>query len=127
MPNIPSDKDAISDLTSNEYEAGFVTDIEAETLPPGLSEEVIRFISNKKEEPDWLTDWRLKAYEYWLSLETPMWAHVKIPPIDLQSISYFSAPKGERPKSLEDVDGVKVCQVDFESKTATVTFNFSPP
>ena len=104
MANKMNTKDDIGRLASSEYEAGFVTDIDTETLPPGLNEDVIRFISNKKEEPDWLLDWRLSAYKYWLGLDEPVWAHVKIPSIDFQSISYFSAPKGDKPKSLEEVD-----------------------
>ena len=99
MANKMNTKDDIGRLASSEYEAGFVTDIDTETLPPGLNEDVIRFISNKKEEPDWLLDWRLSAYKHWLGLDEPVWAHVKIPSIDFQSISYFSAPKGDKPKS----------------------------
>ena len=78
---------------SEDYQYGFVTDIESETLPPGLDEDVIRFISNKKEEPRWLLDWRLKAYHHWLKMEEPAWAKVHYPDIDYQDISYFSAPK----------------------------------
>ena len=104
MANKMNTKDDIGRLASSEHEAGFVTDIDTETLPPGLNEDVIRFISNKKEEPDWLLDWRLSAYKHWLGLDEPVWAHVKIPSIDFQSISYFSAPKGDKPKSLEEVD-----------------------
>ncbi len=90
----------------NEYEAGFVTAIEAETLPPGLSEEVVRFISARKDDPEWLTEWRLEAYRHWLEMPEPRWAHVHHPPIDFQAISYFSAPKSleDRPKSLDEVD-----------------------
>jgi Fe-S cluster assembly protein SufB len=86
-----------------------VTDIEAETVPPGLNEDIIRLISAKKHEPDWLLEWRLKAYRYWAKLEAseaePKWANVHYPPIDYQSIRYYSAPKmGDRPKSLDEVD-----------------------
>ncbi|MEE8042912.1 MAG: Fe-S cluster assembly protein SufB, partial [Pseudomonadales bacterium] len=90
----------------NEYEAGFVTAVEAETLPPGLSEEVVRFISARKGDPEWLTEWRLEAYRHWLEMPEPRWAHVHHPPIDFQAISYFSAPKSleDRPKSLDEVD-----------------------
>ncbi|MCZ6868233.1 MAG: Fe-S cluster assembly protein SufB [Gammaproteobacteria bacterium] len=89
-----------------EYEAGFVTAVEAETLPPGLSEEVVRFISARKADPEWLTEWRLEAYRHWLEMPEPRWAHVHHPPIDFQAISYFSAPKSleDRPKSLDEVD-----------------------
>ena len=85
------------------YEAGFVTDIESDTLPPGLSEDVVRFISAKKNEPEWLTEWRLKAYRHWLTMPMPDWAKLKIAPIDLQAISYYAAPK-KKYKSLDEVD-----------------------
>ena len=85
------------------YEAGFVTDIESDTLPPGLNEDVVRFISAKKNEPEWLTEWRLKAYRHWLTMTPPHWAKLEIAPIDFQAISYFSRPKNQ-PKSLDEVD-----------------------
>ncbi|MEY8204851.1 MAG: Fe-S cluster assembly protein SufB [Bermanella sp.] len=90
----------------SEYEAGFVTDIDAETLPPGLNEDVVRFISNKKGEPAWLLEWRLKAFRIWQEMEEPSWAHVHYPEIDFQAISYFSAPKSmeDKPQSLDEVD-----------------------
>ena len=90
-------------LTSREYTAGFVTDIEQETLPPGLNEDVIRHISSMKQEPAWLLDWRLEAFRHWLTMTEPHWAYV---PIDYQAISYYSAPKkkGDGPKSLDEVD-----------------------
>src|SRR5262245_37988433 len=95
----------IAALTRAEYKAGFVTDIEQETLPPGLSEDVIRFLSSKKGEPEWLTEWRLKAYRHWLTMKEPTWAHVHYSPIDYQAISYYSAPKQKKgPKSLDEVD-----------------------
>src|SRR5690554_7861756 len=77
----------------NEYEAGFVTDIESDTIAPGLNEDVIRFISAKKNEPEWMTEWRLKAFHEWQKMEKPEWANLKIEEIDFQSISYYSAPK----------------------------------
>jgi Fe-S cluster assembly protein SufB len=80
-------------LATQEYKYGFVTDIEQETVPPGLNEDVIRLISAKKHEPEWLTEWRLKAFRYWLTMKEPTWANVKYGPIDYQSIRYFSAPK----------------------------------
>jgi Fe-S cluster assembly protein SufB len=87
------------------YKYGFVTDIEAETAPKGLSEDIVRFISAKKNEPEWLLDWRLKAYRQWLTMPEPEWAKVDFPPIDYQDAYYFSAPKlKEAPKSLEEVD-----------------------
>ncbi len=97
--------DVISDATSGEYKYGFTSDIDTEIIPAGLSEDVIRLISRKKGEPDWLLDFRLKAYRHWLTLEPPTWAHLTIPPIDFQAISYYAAPKdSERPKSLDEVD-----------------------
>ena len=81
---------SIDDLIKRGYRHGFVTPIESDTFPLGLSEDIIRGISAKKNEPDWLLSWRLKAYKRWLSLEDPQWAHVKHPDIDFQSISYYS-------------------------------------
>ena len=96
----------VLDFTNREYKAGFVTDIESESVPPGLSEDVIRVISAKKNEPGWMLDWRLKAYRHWLTMREPTWQNVHYPPIDYQAIVYYSAPKlaGDRPKSLEEVD-----------------------
>ena len=103
MASQPED---ISDFVSQKYEAGFYTDIEQDSVPPGLDPGVIEFISKKKGEPQWMLDWRLKAYERWLKMTEPTWAHVHYPPIDLQAISYFSAPKSQEntPKSLDEVD-----------------------
>ena len=97
---------SLDDFTKTDYKAGFVTDIEQETLPPGLSEDVVRLISAKKGEPGWMTDWRLKAYRHWLTMVEPKWPNVHYPPIDYQAISYFSAPKQKNggPKSLDEVD-----------------------
>ncbi|HSE90344.1 MAG TPA: Fe-S cluster assembly protein SufB [Candidatus Binatia bacterium] len=99
----------VEDLTKKEYRYGFVTDIEADSAPPGLSEEIIRFISAKKNEPEFMLEWRLKAYRYWAKLEKsdaePKWANVHYPPIDYQKIIYYSAPKTfDRLKSLAEVD-----------------------
>ena len=96
----------VDDLVDREYAAGFVTDIESDTFPPGLSEDVVLAISAKKGEPEWMTEWRLKAYRHWLTMDTPDWAHLNIPPIDYQDISYYSAPKKpeDGPKSLDEVD-----------------------
>ncbi len=93
-------------LVRREYKEGFVTDIESETLPPGLDESVIAFISKKKGEPEWMLEWRLDAYRKWLKMTPPSWAHLDYPPIDYQAISYFSAPKRpeDRPQSLDEVD-----------------------
>jgi len=96
----------LDDLVKRSYRHGFVTDIEQDTVPPGLDEDVIRFISAKKGEPAFLTEWRLKAYKHWLTLEEPRWAHVRYPAIDYQAISYYSAPKArtDGPKSIDEVD-----------------------
>ena len=93
-------------LASQEYKYGFVTDIEQDTLPPGLNEDTVRFISAKKNEPAWLLEWRLKAFGQWRKMEEPRWPNVHYPPIDYQAISYYSAPKSEndKPKSLDEVD-----------------------
>ncbi len=92
-------------VTEQKYKYGFVTDIEAETAPKGLNEEIIRFISAKKEEPAWLLEWRLKAYRHWLTMSEPRWSQVKYPPIDYQDAYYYSAPRQkERPKTLDEVD-----------------------
>lgn len=93
----------IKELTQAKYKYGFITDIESEALPPGLSEDTVRWISAKKEEPEFMLQWRLKAFEYWKKMKEPTWAHVHYPKIDYQAMTYFSAPK-ERPKSLDDVD-----------------------
>ena len=102
---ISDDKKVLDDLTSSEYKWGFVTDIESETAAKGLSEDVVRMISKKKNEPEWMTEWRLKAYRYWLKMEEPTWPNVHYPKIDYQNISYYSAPK-QKPKlnSLDEVD-----------------------
>ncbi len=97
--------DAVRDITSREYTAGFVTDIESEAVPPGLDEDVIRLISGKKHEPQFLLDFRLKAYRHWLTMKEPTWANVHHAAIDYQSIVYYSAPKQKKgPKSLDEVD-----------------------
>ena len=95
----------IRELADQEYKYGFVTEIESETIPPGLDESVIETISAKKDEPEWMLEWRLKAYRQWLKMKEPKWHNLRYTPIDYQSISYFSSPKkGSAPKSLEDVD-----------------------
>jgi len=95
----------IEELANQDYKYGFVTDIEAETVPPGLNEDVIRLISAKKGEPDWLLDWRLKAYRAWTTMTEPTWANITHDPIDYQSIIYYAAPKPKTgPKSLDEVD-----------------------
>jgi len=96
----------IDDVLDSDYQAGFVTDIESDSLPPGLSEDTVREISRIKGEPEFLLEWRLKAFRHWLTLETPEWAHVNYPEINYQEISYYSAPKKKTdgPKSLDEVD-----------------------
>jgi Fe-S cluster assembly protein SufB len=100
----------VEDLARREYKYGFISDIEADTVPPGLNEEIIRFISAKKSEPEFMLEWRLKAYRHWAKLEKseaePKWAMVHYPPIDYQAIRYYSAPKSKSdgPKTLEEVD-----------------------
>ncbi|MCB1619696.1 MAG: Fe-S cluster assembly protein SufB [Thiothrix sp.] len=96
----------LEELARTGYTAGFVTDIEADTVPPGLDESVIRFISAKKKEPAFMLEWRLQAYHKWLRMEVPDWAHLNYPKIDYQAISYYSAPKSaaDGPKSLDEVD-----------------------
>lgn len=100
------EKDKIlDDLTGSEYKYGFVTDIDTETIPKGLSEEIVRLISQKKGEPDWMTEFRLKAYRHWRTMKMPRWAHLDIPEIDFQDIIYYAAPR-TKPKyeSLDEVD-----------------------
>ena len=92
-------------IAEQKYKYGFITDIEADTAPKGLSEDIVRLISHKKEEPEWLLAWRLKAYRHWLTMPEPDWAKVSYPPIDYQDAYYYSAPKtGDKPKSLDEVD-----------------------
>ena len=98
--------DTIERLAQREYKFGFSTDIEQDTVPPGLDEDVIRLISAKKEEPEFMLEWRLKAYRHWLEMTEPHWPNVHYDPIDYQSIVYYSAPKSMKdgPKSLAEVD-----------------------
>ncbi len=97
--------DIILNKISSDYEWGFTTDIDMETLPKGLNEDVVRFISRKKNEPEFMLEWRLKAYRHWLTLEEPRWANVKYPPIDYQDVIYYAAPKKENKlNSLDELD-----------------------
>ncbi len=91
------ENEIIEDITQQEYKYGFTTDVETDILSCGLSEEVIRTISHKKGEPEWLLEFRLKAYRKWLTMEMPTWAHLDIPEIDFQAISYYAAPKKHTP------------------------------
>lgn len=103
-PTQNSDR-VLNEATNSEYKYGFTSDIETEIVPPGLTEDTVRFISHIKGEPDWLLDYRLKAFRYWQSLTPPHWAHLDIPDIDFQAISYYAAPKKkELKKSMDEVD-----------------------
>jgi Fe-S cluster assembly protein SufB len=96
----------VNELIDSGYEHGFVTNIESDTLPPGLNEDVVRVISAKKREPQWMLEWRLEAFRHWQTLKEPDWAHLQKPAIDYQAISYYSSPKSQSdgPKSLDEVD-----------------------
>ena len=97
--------DTIEQIANQDYKYGFITDIEADVAPPGLNEEIVRLISFKKQEPEWLLEWRLKAFRHWLTMKEPEWANIKYGPIDYQSISYYSAPKQKKKlNSLDEVD-----------------------
>ena len=102
-PVVLRDNAEVAAALGRRYEAGFVTDIETDSLPPGLSEDIVRQLSALKGEPEWMTEWRLKAYRHWLTMPTPHWAKLKIAPIDFQAISYYASPKN-KPKSLDEVD-----------------------
>lgn len=102
----PATTENVENLVNSEYAHGFVTDIDTDTIAPGLNEDVITLISRKKEEPDWLLQWRLEAYRRWLKMTSPEWAHVHYDEIDYQAISYYSAPKSRKdgPQSLDEID-----------------------
>jgi len=99
-----NDTDTLNEYAQSEYKYGFTTNVESETIPPGLSEDVIRVISQKKQEPEFLLNLRLKAYKKWLEMKEPTWAFVNYPAIDYQAISYFSSPKKPSLESLDQVD-----------------------
>ena len=102
---MPVVTETVEQIADRKYKYGFVTDIDADTAPKGLNEDIIRFISAKKNEPEWLLEWRLKAYRFWLTMKEPKWAHVSYPPIDYQDAYYYSAPKArDKPNSLDEVD-----------------------
>ena len=103
---MPTATETIESLVKQEYKYGFVTDVEADSAPPGLNEDIIRLISTKKNEPEFMLEWRLKAYRHWLTMKEPTWPHVHYPAIDYQNAVYYSAPKkkGDGPKSLDEVD-----------------------
>ena len=102
---MPTSQETIEELATQDYKYGFVTDVEEDRIPPGLSEDVVRLISEKKNEPEWLLEWRLKAYRLWLEMAEPKWHNVTVDPVDYQKIIYYSAPK-KKPQldSLDDVD-----------------------
>src|SRR5512138_1955489 len=105
MPAIQETVDQVKLIDVDQYKYGFETVIESEKAPKGLSEETIRFISAKKDEPAWMLEWRLEAYRRWLTMQEPTWARVEYPKIDYQDIYYYAAPKTfKAPKSLADVD-----------------------
>ena len=95
--------DIIDQKVKEDYKYGFVTDIESETLPPGINEDTIQFISEKKKEPSWLLDWRIKAYRKWLKMYEPQWQNVQYDNINYQDISYYSSPKKKNLKSLDEL------------------------
>ena len=97
-------EDILDQVTQGDYKYGFTSDIETDIIPIGLNEDVVRLISAKKNEPEWMLEFRLKAYRYWTTLEMPTWAHLDIPVIDYQSIAYYAAPRKNAPKSLDEVD-----------------------
>lgn len=98
-------QDILDEITSSEYKYGFVTNIESDNAPKGLNEDIVRFISAKKNEPEWMLEYRLKAYRHWLKMEEPTWAHVSYPKVDFQNIIYYSAPKQKKElASLDEVD-----------------------
>ena len=97
----------VKELTQEKYKYGFTTDVHTEVIERGLNEDVVRLISAKKNEPEWLLEFRLKAYRHWLTMEMPTWAHLRIPEIDYQAISYYADPlakKKDTPKSMDEVD-----------------------
>ena len=95
----------LQEVADREYKYGFVTDIEADALPPGLSEDIVREISRRKNEPEWLLEYRLRAYAHWRTMEEPDWAFIQYPPVDYENIIYYSAPKPKKQlESLDEVD-----------------------
>src|ERR1700754_1859063 len=105
MPAVQETVERVRRIDVDQYKYGFVTDIESDKAPKGLSADIVRFISAKKDEPEWMLAWRLEAFERWLQLEQPEWAKVAFPPIDYQDSYYYAAPsKKEGPASLDEVD-----------------------
>jgi Fe-S cluster assembly protein SufB len=104
MPAVQETVDQVRKIDVDQYKYGFVTDIESDNAPKGLNEDIVRFISAKKNEPQWMTDWRLDAYRRWLTMREPTWARVDYPKIDYQDLIYYSAPKRKNLASLDEVD-----------------------
>src|SRR5215208_1431747 len=105
MPAVQDTVERVRRLDVDQYKYGFVTDIESDKAPKGLSEDIVRFISAKKDEPEWMLAWRLDAYRRWLTMREPLWARVNYGPIDYQDLYYYSAPKKkDGPKSLDEID-----------------------
>src|ERR1700751_2673721 len=105
MPAVPQTVDQVRRIDVDQYKYGFVTDIESDKAPKGLSEDIVRFISAKKNEPEWMLAWRLDAYRRWLTMREPSWARVTHPPIDYQNLYYYAAPKKKAgPQSLDEID-----------------------
>ena len=105
MPAVQETVDQVRRIDVDQYKYGFVTDIESDKAPKGLSEDIVRFISAKKNEPEWMLEWRLDAYRRWLTMREPTWARVHYGPIDYQDLYYYSAPKKKAgPKSLDEID-----------------------
>src|SRR5437660_3173810 len=104
MPAVPQTVDQVRRIDVDQYKYGFVTDIESDKAPKGLSEDIVRFISAKKNEPEWMLNWRLDAYRRWLTMREPQWARVDYGPIDYQDLYYYSAPKRNALASLDEVD-----------------------
>ena len=104
MPAVQETVERVRRIDVDQYKYGFVTDIESDKAPKGLTEDIVRFISAKKNEPEWMLEWRLDAYRRWLTMREPTWARVHYPKIDYQDIYYYSAPKKKAPTSLDEVD-----------------------
>src|SRR5688572_25992395 len=105
MPAVPETVERVRSIDVDQYKYGFVTDIESDKAPKGLDESTVRFISAKKNEPEWMLEWRLEAFRRWLTMREPTWARVKYNPIDYQDLYYYSAPKKKvGPKSLDEID-----------------------
>ncbi|MDE8344231.1 MAG: Fe-S cluster assembly protein SufB, partial [Acidocella sp.] len=104
MAAVTETLETVDALAAQKYKYGFETNIAMDAFPKGLNEDIVRLISAKKDEPEWMLEWRLKAYALWRTMEEPDWARIKHPPIDYENLYYYAAPSGPAPKSLEDVD-----------------------